>query len=131
VSSSRYVGPFGYVAADAFYYLVVARNVARHGSFSFDGRHPTNGFHPLWQLLTSALDFATEHLGLEQFTLYVAIFASLALIAGGIALLATALARTSTTSTPSSSNCAHNFNSAWHSQTVHGSGGPSIRLRRR
>jgi hypothetical protein len=85
--------PFGYAAADTFYYLVVARNVARHGSFSLDGRHATNGFHPLWQLLTSALDFATEHLGLEQFTLYVAIFASLALIAGGIALLATALAQ--------------------------------------
>jgi hypothetical protein len=33
---------------DAFYYLTVARNIATgHGS-TFDGIHPTNGYHPLW-----------------------------------------------------------------------------------
>jgi hypothetical protein len=33
---------------DSFYYLTVARNIATgHGS-TFDGIHPTNGYHPLW-----------------------------------------------------------------------------------
>ena len=45
--------PFGYVAADTFYYLSVARNIVEHGSPSMDGLHPTNGFHPLWQIATS------------------------------------------------------------------------------
>ena len=43
---------FSYFAADTFYYLVVARNFALKGIFSFDGEFPTNGFHPLWQVLT-------------------------------------------------------------------------------
>ncbi len=46
---------FGYVAADAFYYLVVARNVVDHGLVSFDQTHLTNGFQPLWQLVCVAL----------------------------------------------------------------------------
>ena len=33
---------------DAFYYLVIARNLVLHGLLSFDGVHVTNGFHPLW-----------------------------------------------------------------------------------
>jgi hypothetical protein len=33
---------------DTFYYLVVARHVARGDGFTFDGLHPTNGFQPLW-----------------------------------------------------------------------------------
>jgi len=35
---------------DAYYYFVVARNVASGQGLSFDGRNPTNGFHPLWLL---------------------------------------------------------------------------------
>ena len=36
---------------DAFYYFQVARHwTAGHGP-TFDGLHPTNGFHPLWMLL--------------------------------------------------------------------------------
>ena len=43
---------FGYVAADTFYYLVVARHIGE-GVVAFDGVHPSNGFHPLWQALVS------------------------------------------------------------------------------
>jgi hypothetical protein len=43
---------FGYVAADTFYYLVVARHIGG-GVVAFDGGHPSNGFHPLWQALIS------------------------------------------------------------------------------
>jgi len=42
---------FGFVAPDTFYYLTVARNVVEHGTISFDQFHPTNAFHPLWQLI--------------------------------------------------------------------------------
>jgi hypothetical protein len=43
---------FGYVASDTFYYLVVARHIGA-GVVAFDGGHPSNGFHPLWQALVS------------------------------------------------------------------------------
>ena len=43
---------FGYVASDTFYYLVVARHIGE-GVVAFDGLHPSNGFHPLWQALVS------------------------------------------------------------------------------
>jgi hypothetical protein len=33
---------------DAFYYLETARRAAAGQGLTFDGRNPTNGFHPLW-----------------------------------------------------------------------------------
>ena len=33
---------------DSFYYGGIARELATTGSSSFDGLHPTNGYHPLW-----------------------------------------------------------------------------------
>jgi hypothetical protein len=36
------------VADDASYYLTTARNIAAGHGMTFDGLHPTNGFHPLW-----------------------------------------------------------------------------------
>lgn len=33
---------------DAYYYLVIARHLCLGDGFTFDGLHPTNGFHPLW-----------------------------------------------------------------------------------
>jgi hypothetical protein len=36
------------VPDDAFYYFQVARNVAAGLGSTFDGIHPTNGYHPLW-----------------------------------------------------------------------------------
>ena len=40
---------------DAFYYLVPARHFVEQGRFTFDGVHPTNGFHPLWMAAAVAL----------------------------------------------------------------------------
>lgn len=40
---------------DFFYYAQVARNLAFHGIASFDGTHLTNGYHPLWLLVVTAL----------------------------------------------------------------------------
>lgn len=81
-------GPFTYVAADTFYYLTVARNIARHGLASYDGQHLTNGFHPVWQFVIGALYFCTEHLGLREHAILVAVVASLVLGALGVVLLA-------------------------------------------
>ncbi len=36
---------------DAYYYFGIARHVAGGEGFTFDGIHPTNGFHPLWLLI--------------------------------------------------------------------------------
>ena len=33
---------------DSFYYFATALHAARGAGFTFDGLHPTNGFHPLW-----------------------------------------------------------------------------------
>jgi hypothetical protein len=35
---------------DGYYYLQIARNIARGAGVTFDGAHATNGFHPLWLL---------------------------------------------------------------------------------
>ncbi len=45
----------GYVADDAFYYLQIARHLAADGRPTFDGLNPTNGYHPGWMLLMTAL----------------------------------------------------------------------------
>jgi len=41
---------------DSYFVLNIARHAARGEGFTFDGLHPTNGFHPLWGVL--AVPFA-------------------------------------------------------------------------
>ncbi|MGQ9457243.1 MAG: hypothetical protein ACUVS5_03040 [Anaerolineae bacterium] len=43
---------------DAFYYVKIAEHMAQGLGPTFDGEHPTNGFHPLWALLLSGLALA-------------------------------------------------------------------------
>ncbi|SDR40841.1 hypothetical protein SAMN05519103_02762 [Rhizobiales bacterium GAS113] len=43
-----------YLEDDAYYYTVIARNIAQSGISSFDGQTLTNGYHPLWLLLLVA-----------------------------------------------------------------------------
>lgn len=40
---------------DFFYYLVVAKNIAHQHLSTFDGTHLTNGYHPLWMLVLTAV----------------------------------------------------------------------------
>jgi len=40
---------------DFFYYAQVARNLAFHGSSTFDGTHLTNGYHPLWLVVLTVV----------------------------------------------------------------------------
>jgi hypothetical protein len=39
------------VTDDASYFMTTARNIAAGRGMTFDGIHPTNGFHPLWLLV--------------------------------------------------------------------------------
>ena len=42
---------------DFYYYAQAARNLALHGMSTFDGVHRTNGYHPLWFLVLTALSW--------------------------------------------------------------------------
>jgi hypothetical protein len=47
----RWLSPGGVtwlIYDDAYYYFGIARNVAAGLGSTFDGLHPTNGYHPLW-----------------------------------------------------------------------------------
>lgn len=56
----NYLLGHGYLQDDAYYYFVIARNIAENGLVSFDGETLTNGFHPLWQLLITPFWFFLE-----------------------------------------------------------------------
>lgn len=45
---------------DGFYYLKVADSVAAGQGSTFDGRHATNGYHPLWLILLVPVMYATR-----------------------------------------------------------------------
>ena len=55
---------------DAFYYFQIARNITAGHNVTFEGENLTNGFHPLWLVILTALSFLTDdrelllHLGL-------------------------------------------------------------------
>jgi len=58
------------VPDDAFYYLKTARNIAAGLGSTFDGVHPTNGYHPLWMgLLLPAAALAPSPLALVRVAL--------------------------------------------------------------
>lgn len=75
---------FAYVFGDSFLYLTIARR-SHLGWFTYDGTTPTNGFHPLWQYLLTALfsGQSSEHAG-EQVALVTLL--STVLTATGVAL---------------------------------------------
>ena len=68
----------GRVPDDAFFYLVIARNLAQGLGFSFDGREVTTGFHPAWLALVRALPLGSPEAG----------FAGLLVLHGGMTALA-------------------------------------------
>ncbi len=53
-----------YLTDDAFYYFKTAQNITEGHGISFDGISPTNGFHPLWMVISIPI-FA-----LARFNLY-------------------------------------------------------------
>jgi len=93
VFRSPRIRPFGYVAADTFYYLSVARNIIEHGSPSMDGLHPTNGFHPLWQIATALVYGVCKLLGHANACVLGMVLASLACAVGAVWILGRTIER--------------------------------------
>jgi hypothetical protein len=85
--------PFGYVAADTFYYLSVARNIVEHGSPSMDGLHATNGFHPLWQIVTAVVYGVSKLLGGADYCVLGMVLASLACAVAAVWILGRVIER--------------------------------------
>jgi hypothetical protein len=83
-------GIFNYFGADAFLYMTVAKRSSLTW-YSFDGETATNGFHPLWGFLLTALHSVTgsdaEHFLVAAFLL------SLAVTSLGVALTSVAIFR--------------------------------------
>jgi hypothetical protein len=83
---------FGYFAADAFYFLTIARNVVDLGSLTFDQAHLTNAFHPLWQFMLTAIYAASRLFGLrETQILVVTVLSNAAFVALGLYWLGRAM----------------------------------------
>lgn len=83
---------FRYFAADAFVYLSVAAN-SHAGFYTFDGVNPTNGFHPLWQMLLQGAFQAFGIAAAKAHQMIAVYWLSLALVAAGGVLLAQAVLR--------------------------------------
>ena len=90
---------------DAYYYFVVARNVAQGRGVTFDGLAPTNGFHPLWAVILSLLYATVRDPG--DLTIHIALTVS-ALLDGATILLAYITVR-STTKDPKAALLAASF----------------------
>ena len=73
---------FDYFAADAFVYLSVAAN-SHAGFYTFDGVHPTNGFHPLWQMLLQGMFQALRIGSAKEHQLVAVFWLSVVLVAAG------------------------------------------------
>lgn len=97
------IASWNVVIDDGFYYLQVARNIARgHGS-TFDRINPTNGYQPLWALILVPIFWLTDnpHAALQLVLLLATalggaailiFYAALTRLAGlAVALLATTL----------------------------------------
>ena len=64
----------GYIPDDAFYYLVMGRNFARLGRWTFDGVAPATGFHLAWGYLIAALYAVAPGIGLHALFLLAGLF---------------------------------------------------------
>jgi hypothetical protein len=80
---------------DAYYYTVIAHNLATTGMSTFDGQTLTNGYHPLWLLVVTGLakTVGTSPLilaSLEALLATVGIFCLLTVLRSGSVVLAAA-----------------------------------------
>ncbi len=85
--------PFGYLAADTFYYLTVARNIVERGSVSSDGEHAINGFHPLWQLVVTIVYGIAKLVRATELVPLLTVLVSLAFVTAAVGLLGASFLR--------------------------------------
>jgi hypothetical protein len=81
---------WSFVYDDSFYYWQIARNLAAGQGPTFDGLHPTNGYHPLWLGLCTAL-FAAGFEG--ESAARASVLVQLALFTTAFAMLSSAIQR--------------------------------------
>jgi hypothetical protein len=53
--------PLNFLADDSLFYLVISDHMARGDGSTFNGLFPTNGYHPLWELIAAALALFAPH----------------------------------------------------------------------
>jgi hypothetical protein len=82
-----------FVPDDAFYYHQTAYNFSKTLFSSFDGLHYTNGYHPLWFLVSAGTHFVFQQSGETPFRFLLLLQVLFSMIAsGGIIIIAYRLA---------------------------------------
>jgi hypothetical protein len=90
--AAAFSSPLG-LQDDAYYYLMIARNLAQTGIATFDGVNVTNGYHPLWLWLETIV-MALGGQGLDATGQVVAITAlQYAVLGGGLLAVAVTAVR--------------------------------------
>jgi hypothetical protein len=92
ISAAGLPSIFRFFAADAFIYFTIAAK-SQPGFYTFDGIHPTNGFHPLWQVLLQGTFQVFGLSGAKDLQLIAAFWLSVALVAAGGLAIAQAVLR--------------------------------------
>lgn len=72
---------------DAFFYLTIARNIARGAGSTFDGLAPTSGYQPLWLGLLTAVFRITGPLTSEQGLRVVCVISGLCMLLSVVLLI--------------------------------------------
>jgi hypothetical protein len=70
---------------DACYYFKIGENVARGAGSTFDGCHPTNGFHPLWVLMIASVHLIVRSTPEIMIKVYLVLQIALVVTAWGLA----------------------------------------------
>jgi len=59
-----------FMADDSFYYFQIARNIASGIGSTFDGNNLTNGYHPLWLIITSLIFLLSNNSDIALLTIF-------------------------------------------------------------
>jgi hypothetical protein len=92
VAMHGWVGLIRFVGGDAYHYLAIARKAVISHIYTYDGVHPTNGFHPLWEYTLRAV-FTVFHLQTHYAQALAAIVLAFASASVGVALGSAAVVR--------------------------------------
>ncbi|MBM3204959.1 hypothetical protein FJZ48_03205 [Candidatus Uhrbacteria bacterium] len=73
---------------DSYYYFTIARQLAENGLSSFDGIHLTNGYHPLWMAIATAVYRLFPSFSSQDFPIHILLTSGALLdVATGILLI--------------------------------------------
>lgn len=74
---------------DAYYYYLVGANIAGGVGSTFDGVNPTNGYHPLWMMIVTAMHWVwgTVSAGPPELILHTRVMLSFQMVLGLLAVV--------------------------------------------